>query len=158
MPGGNEEKNVGMIKSIVLFVIFFWCMQNASLASGELVVVVHASNESSSVSQEEVASIFLGKQRELPDGTKVVPLDQMEGKKSRDEFYTKVVNKTANQLNSYWSRLIFTGKGRPPFAVSGDAEVLEFISSNPNMIGYVDVLSLQNSNVSSQVKVLLTIR
>ena len=105
-----------------------------------------------------MASIFLGKSRQLPDGTKVVPLDQLEGSGLKQEFYAKVVRKTLPQLNSYWSRLIFTGRGQPPFAVSGNSEVLEFIASNPNMIGYVDVRALQTAANLSNVKVLLTIQ
>ena len=68
------------------------------------------------------------------------------------------MRKTLPQLNSYWSRLIFTGRGQPPFAVSGNSEVLEFIASNPNMIGYVDVRALQTAANLSNVKVLLTIQ
>lgn len=138
------------------FLLFFG-IQSASSASGELAIIVNASNQSADITAEEVASIFLGKSRNLPDGTKVIPIDQIEGELPRTEFYNKVVQKSQTQLNSYWSRLIFSGKGQPPFAVSSDTEVLEFIASNPNMIGYVDVSALESGAVSD-IKVLLTIR
>ncbi|AUM12210.1 type 2 periplasmic-binding domain-containing protein [Ketobacter alkanivorans] len=141
-----------------LWSLFFLGIQSASSASGELAIVVNSSNEISQVSVEDVASIFLGKSRQLPNGTKVIPLDQLEGEGVRLEFYTKVVKKTLPQLNSYWSRLIFTGRGQPPFAVSGDSEVLEFVASNPNMIGYVDVKALQTASNLSNVKVLLMVQ
>lgn len=148
---------MGMFKSLLVSCIFFWCVQSASLANGELAVVVNVESSSVTITEQEVVSIFLGKKRELADGTKVVPLDQLEGQTVRSEFYSKVIQKTPTQLNSYWSRLIFAGKGRPPFAVSGDEEVLELVSANPNMMGYIDIDSLHSSDVSDQVKVLLTI-
>ena len=138
--------------------LFFLGIQSASSASGELAIIVNANNDASEITAEEVASIFLGKTRRLPDGTKVIPIDQHEGEKPRSEFYQKVVQKSQSQLNSYWSRLIFTGKGQPPFAVTGDSEVLEFIASNPNMIGYVDLKTVENSANVNDIKVLLTIR
>ncbi|MGB1061094.1 MAG: hypothetical protein ACPGZU_13240, partial [Ketobacter sp.] len=128
---------------LLIWSLFFWGIQSASSASGELAIIVNNTNDIQEISVEDVASIFLGKSRQLPDGTKVVPLDQLEGSGLKQEFYAKVVRKTLPQLNSYWSRLIFTGRGQPPFAVSGNSEVLEFIASNPNMIGYVDVRALQ---------------
>lgn len=143
---------------LLIWSLFFWGIQSASSASGELAIVVNNTNDIQEISVEDVASIFLGKSRQLPDGTKVVPLDQLEGSGLKQEFYAKVVRKTLPQLNSYWSRLIFTGRGQPPFAVSGNSEVLEFIASNPNMIGYVDVRALQTAANLSNVKVLLTIQ
>ncbi len=143
---------------LLILSLFFWGIQSASSASGELAIIVNNTNDIQEISVEDVASIFLGKSRQLPDGTKVVPLDQLEGSGLKQEFYAKVVRKTLPQLNSYWSRLIFTGRGQPPFAVSGNSEVLEFIASNPNMIGYVDVRALQTAANLSNVKVLLTIQ
>lgn len=96
--------------------------------------------------------MFLGRSRQLANGLAVIPLDQLEGSDSRREFYERVINKTESQMNSYWSRLIFSGRGRPPYAVADDLEVLELIAANRNMLGYV-----RASTVSSQVKVILIV-
>ncbi len=145
-------------RSYFVCTLFFVGIQSTSSASGELAIIVNANNKVSEITAEQVANIFLGKSRRLPDGTKVVPLDQFEGEKPRAEFYSKVVQKSQSQLNSYWSRLIFTGKGQPPFAVTGDSEVLEFITANPNMIGYVDLATIEKNAGLKDIKVLLTIR
>lgn len=147
-----------MYRTWLACTLFFLGIQSASSASGELAIIVNVNNDASEITAEEVASIFLGKTRRLPDGTKVVPIDQFEGERPRAEFYQKVVQKSQSQLNSYWSRLIFTGKGQPPFTVTGDSEVLEFIASNPNMIGYVDLKTIESSTNVNDIKVLLTIR
>lgn len=147
-----------MRRTLFACTMFFWGIQSATSASGELAIIVNASNPSGEITVEQAANIFLGKSRRLPDGTKVIPIDQLEGEGPRAEFYDKVVQKSQSQLNSYWSRQIFTGKGQPPFAVTSDSEVLEFIAANPNMIGYVDLATVEKAINSSEIKVLLTVR
>ena len=140
---------IRLISIVLCSVVAFW----SNAAEADLAVVVSVDNPANSISEEELASVFLGKSRQLKGGTKVVPIDQLEGESPREEFYNRIIRKSQSQLNSYWSRLIFAGKGRPPYAVSNDQEVLEFVSANPNMIGYVDVDAVNDS-----VKVILTIQ
>lgn len=137
-----------LVSIIALSVVTLW----SHAAEAELAVIVNVDSPVDDISFEELASVFLGKSRQIADGVKVVPIDQLEGEAARIEFYDKVVKKSPSQLNSYWSRLIFAGKGRPPYAVTDDSEVLEFVSANPSMIGYVDMTAVDES-----VKVILTI-
>lgn len=121
-------------------------------AFAEVKVVVHPSVKDSGITVAQAADVFLGKANALPSGHKTVPMDQGEGRAARDEFYSKVAKKDAAQLKAYWSRLIFTGKGQPPKELSDDAEVLQLVSTNPNIVGYVD-----GSANTSKVKVLLVV-
>lgn len=122
----------------------------AASAQAEIAIVVNTSVGLSQITSDVASDIFLGKLDALPDGTRMVPIDQEDGQAARSEFYSKVVKKDAAQLNAYWSRLIFTGKGEPPKKVADNAEVIALVKSNPNIIGYVD-----GSAVNSSVKVLL---
>jgi ABC-type phosphate transport system substrate-binding protein len=124
----------------------------APAVQAEVAIVVNNSVAVSSISSDVAANIFLGKVDELPGGTRMVPIDQEDGQKVRAEFYAKVVKKDAAQLNAYWSRLIFTGKGEPPKKVADNTDVLALVAANPNIIGYVDA-----SAVNSSVKVLLRV-
>lgn len=56
-----------------------------------------------------------------------------------------MLNKSANQLKAYWSKLVFTRKGNPPKEVKTDQEVITLVSANPDLIGYVDVSSVNDS-------------
>lgn len=122
-------------------------------ASADLAIVVNPNSPINEMSAEEVADLFLAKASRTAEGVKVIPIDQAESGQSRKEFYERVVKKSPSQLNSYWSRLIFTGKGRPPFAVTDDAEVLELVAANPSMLGYVAI-----GAVNDQVKVVLIVQ
>lgn len=124
----------------------------ASVSQAEIAIIVNNSVSVPSISADVAANIFLGKVNELPGGIRMVPIDQEDGQKAHAEFYSKVVKKDAAQLNAYWSRLIFTGKGEPPKKMADNGDVLALVAANPNIIGYVDA-----SAVNSTVKVLLRI-
>jgi ABC-type phosphate transport system substrate-binding protein len=97
------------------------------------------------VSKSQLADIFLGKTNRFPDGTQATPVDQAEGSAARDEFYDKIVGKTAAQIKAYWSKIIFTGRGQPPPTVSSASEMKKRVSENPAAIGYLDSSMVDDS-------------
>lgn len=107
----------------------------------EVAVIVHPSVKATAT-EKDISRIFLGKSKSLPGGHKVVPVSLSEGNATRDEFNEKVIGKSDSQLKSYWSKLIFTGKGQPPKEFESDADVISQVSSDPESIGYVDSTSV----------------
>jgi ABC-type phosphate transport system substrate-binding protein len=110
----------------------------SAAAMADVVAVVSAKSSITALSKSQLADIFLGKTNRFPDGTQAAPIDQAEGSAARDEFYDKIVGKTAAQIKAYWSKIIFTGRGQPPPTVSSPAEMKKRISDNPAAIGYLD--------------------
>ncbi len=125
---------------------------SASLATAEVVVIVNASSPIANASADDIAQVFLGKRSDI-GGNDVVPVDQSEGNAARNTFYDKLVGKNGSQLTSYWSRLIFTGKGNPPKQVGGDADVAEAVLDDEEALGYID-----STAVIEGVKVIYTIK
>jgi len=109
----------------------------AQFANAGVAIVVGANSPLAAAPEGDVVKIFLGKKKDI-GGSPVVPIDQAEGNNARNDFYTNVVKKSEAQLKSYWSRLIFTGKGQAPQVVGGDTDVKGMVASNPNLIGYID--------------------
>lgn len=118
------------------------------LPAEEVVVVVSARSTISELSEGEIADIFLGRLGRLGK-TVVTPLDQAEGSPARDEFYREFTGKSPAQVKALWSKLIFTGRGRPPRALASDREVLQALRDNPGAIGYV-----RRSSVDSTARIL----
>ena len=118
----------------------------------EVVVIANKDMPTSSLSQDEINRIYLGKTKFLSNGVKVIPVDQQMGSAARDKFYTNVIKKSDTEVKSYWSRVIFTGQGYPPIQESDDRSVKELVAKNPNCIGYVDRAVVDNS-----IKVLYTV-
>lgn len=119
-------------------------------AYSEVAVVVHISN-SSSFDNNTVSRIYLGKARTFENGTTAIPISQDDRSPITADFNKVVLKKSSSQLKAYWSKLVFTGKGTPPRSVENDQQVLELVSANPNIIGFVAL-----ENVTSTVKVIAT--
>ncbi|MDC7827424.1 phosphate ABC transporter substrate-binding protein [Pseudomonas sp. BLCC-B13] len=116
-----------------------------SLAHAEVAVIVNAA-ASATPSRPEVANIFLGKNNSLK------AIDQKGWNPTKERFYSALTNKNESQLKSYWSGLVFTGKGEPLQSVDDDASVVAMVATEPNLIGYVD-----KGAVNDKVKVLFTL-
>ena len=115
------------------------------LAQAEVAVIVNP-GAAKAPSQAEVANIFLGKDKSLKG------VDQAAWNPTKEKFYAGVANKNESQLKSYWSGLIFTGKGQPLPSVGGDADVVAKVAGEADAIGYVDAAAVNDS-----VKVLFTL-
>jgi len=121
------------------------CLGVSALAQAEVAVIVNP-GATKAPNQAEVSNIFLGKDKSMKG------VDHKDWTPTKDKFYTSVTNKNESQLKSYWSGLVFTGKGQPLPSVGGDAEVVARVAAEADAIGYVDA-----SAVNDSVKVLFTI-
>jgi ABC-type phosphate transport system substrate-binding protein len=110
----------------------------AGAASADVVAVVSANSTIITLSKAQVTDIFLGRVSRFPDGAQAVPIDQAEGSVVRDQFYVKVAGKSPAQVKAFWSKIIFTGRGQPPKAVSTSIEMKKRIAENPAAIGYIE--------------------
>ena len=86
----------------------------AATATADVVAVVSSKSTLVTLSKDQVTDIFLGKTTRFPDGSQAIPIDQQEGTPARDEFYTKFAGRSPAQIKSHWTKIIFTGRGKPP--------------------------------------------
>ncbi len=128
------------------------CLLATSVAWSDIAVIVHPSN-SSTISEEDVSRIYLGKVKTFPDGSEVIPVELAEGDVLWEKFINQVLKKSNQQIKSYWAQLLFTGKGTPPKAIASGSELKRLVAQNPALIGYID-----SSEVDSSVRVVLEIK
>lgn len=126
------------------------CLFSTSL-SAAIAIVVHPSN-GATITKEDVSRLYTGRTNNFPDGTSAVPVNLADSAPLRADFDDKALGRSSSQVKAYWSKLVFTGKGTPPKEVASAAEVLQLVSNNPNIIGYVD-----SAEVNGDVKVVLTL-
>lgn len=117
----------------------------AAMAQAEVAVIVNPAAAKAPL-QSDVANIFLGKDKSMKG------IDQAGWTPAKEAFYAGVTSKNESQLKSYWSGLIFTGKGQPLPSVADDAAVVAKVAAEADAIGYVDA-----SAVNGSVKVLFTL-
>mgnify|MGYP003304439421 CR=1 FL=1 len=128
-------KLISFKKSAPKAVLLFALSALPFSAWSEVSIIVHPSADVTA-SGADIAKLYLGKSKSLA-GTKVIPINLESGNAARDEFNGTVLKKSDSQLKSYWSRLVFTGKAQPPKDVGSEADAIELVKNNPNMIGYV---------------------
>lgn len=117
-------------------------------AQAELAVIVSAKRPVIKMTLEEVAKVYLAKATTFPDGQRALPIDQSRGLPIRDYFIEKVLDKSDSQLRAYWSRVVFTGIGKPPSEHGNDTDIRRLVADNPNLIGYIDKSKLDSSVVA----------
>ena len=116
-----------------------------NIAYADVVVVVSAKSNTTTMSADDISQIFLGKSKALkPVETATAPI--------RTQFYSKVAGKDDAQVKAIWSKLVFTGKATAPKELPTSAEVIKAVAADPNAIGYVD-----KSAVDSTVKIVYTV-
>lgn len=125
-------------KSLLMVAFGFLLTLMTSAAIADVVAVVSSKSGLTTLSKSQIADIFFGKLARLADGVQPVPIDQAEGSAARNEFYLKIADKSAVQMKTYWSKIIFTGRGQPPPMVRDSAEMKKRISENIAAIGYIE--------------------
>ena len=134
-----------MMKNL-LFSILLLCPAG-NLVFAEVSVIVNPSN-ASSLSDDDIKKIFLGKKKTFDDGSSILAVNLSSANPARAAFDEAALGKSASQIKAYWSKLVFSGKGEPPKEFSSDEEILKLVKENPAVIGYVD-----SAKVDASVKV-----
>ncbi len=136
--------------TLALLIWSAWLLPASAPAAAEAgardpVIVVSAKNPLSSLRYEQVAAIFLAQTDRFPDGAEAVALDLPPGSALRDAFYQRVAAMSPALMKSYWTKMMFTGRGQPPRELHNSGAVRRMVADNPAMIGYIDRAALDAS-------------
>lgn len=107
-----------------------------TMAQAEVRIVVNTGAGIDTIDAKTVENLFLGRKKELPNGTKAVPVTLSEGA-VHEEFLAGFVSRSSSQFKSHWKKAVFTGQGQPPKEVKTEAELIEYVAATPGAIGYV---------------------
>lgn len=118
-------------------------------ASAEVLVVAGARSALPELTRDTIEQLYLGRVRNLDDGTPVLLADLPAGA-LRDGFYRQLTGKNPAQIRAHWSRMVFTGRALPPQEATDVEQLRQWLAANPQMIGY-----LAPADADPRVKVLL---
>lgn len=128
-----------MLKLLLSKCLLCLSMLVASTAQAELAIIVNQQNPATKMFLGQVSQFYLGA------STMFMPVELPDGSSQRSEFYKKVLEKEPAQVQAIWSKLLFTGKAKPPKELKSVAEVKKFVSENPNAIAYIDKAAVDDS-------------
>jgi ABC-type phosphate transport system substrate-binding protein len=126
----------GRYKSLLIASGISIAMFSSSIFA-DLVVIMNQKNSDIVLNKSDISKIFLGKKKKFPNNQLAMPIDLMDAE-IKNNFYFNISNKSESQLKSYWARMIFTGKQSPPDIIDNANDVIDLVSNNPNVIGYVE--------------------
>jgi hypothetical protein len=105
------------------------------------IAIVTNSQDISKMDKNTVKRLFLGKINHLNNIQ--VNLVELQDTNYKEEFYKTLTSKNTAQLRSYWTRLIFTGKGKPPKQVASQEELTHYMMKSDVIITYIPLESVQ---------------
>ena len=114
----------------------------------DVVVVVNKANNVDALSKKQVIDIYMGRYVSFPDGSPAEPVDFPSNTNEKATFYLTLVNKEERKIKSYWSRLLFSGRAKPPIEADSFQDVVSFVEQNQDAIAYIP-----RSGVTSEMKI-----
>lgn len=137
-----------MIKIIHLLGVLVLLM--ALPLKAEIVIIGNINSPINNLTKQQVQEIYMGRSRELPDGSYVLPFEYPE---LRNHFYTQLTGRPIEQVNAYWARIMFSGQAVQPHKIQDEQALIKIVVDNRSALAYVDKKSVS----SKQVKVLFTL-
>jgi ABC-type phosphate transport system substrate-binding protein len=104
----------------------------------EIVIVVSADNPVREIPRLHLADIYLGRTSRFPDDQPALPIDQEPDSPVRERFYQTFLGRSHAEVKAHWSKIIFTGRGRPPRDVPTGADVKRAVAGDAKAIGYIE--------------------
>lgn len=106
----------------------------------KIIVVANKNSPLPSLPKEIVQYLYLAKINEY-DHIRIEPIVSKD-EELHNQFCDKILCKTTSQYNSYWARLVFTGK--KPIAKRYELQDIAKKLQEPNTIAYIDKKDLKD--------------
>lgn len=103
-----------------------------------LAVVVHPDNDRL-LDQQQLIQLYLNKISSFSDGETAHLLHLPRTSAFHQQFCLELLNLSANQYQSYWSRMLFTGIASDLIFVQSNAQMLRLVQQQKNAVGYLPV-------------------
>ncbi|HEY4798537.1 MAG TPA: hypothetical protein VII99_05610 [Bacteroidia bacterium] len=164
MNGNKKIKNLFFLLLIPAALIVSSFRINAFIHNSTSIAVIISSDnpiafkDNPTLSVNEAKSFFLRKNKKVwPETNKnILPADRKKSCAEQDVFYSKVLNMSASEVETYFIEKQYQNGEEPPVKFSSDKEVINFVGDEIGAIGYVNVNSL-TTEAKTKVKVVLVI-
>ena len=114
-----------------------------SYAEASLYIITNQNSDISELSSNEVRQIYMGGTLSRKLNAISLPVDSS----IRKNFNVSIIGLTENRIQSYWAQLFFTGRSSRPKELKTLNEVVDYISSEVNVVAYVPANVELPSNV-----------
>ena len=125
-----------MRKYFRLFFILFLLFSGA-YSIADPVLITHPDSQIEAISRQDLKNLWLGYRSTVKEvQLEIIDLD--EGHPMRVQFYLDFIGYSVRQLKAHWATQVFAGKGFPPTRLASEADIIQWISEQPNRLAYID--------------------
>ncbi len=128
---------------------------SSMVSHAAVAIIAHPDVDDSGISKNILAKIYLGKVKSYSNGIKIIPFDLPKTSSIHKAFYKTIVKKSDREVSRYWSKLKYTGKGKPPKQIDSNRGVIKWVAQTKGGIGYIDARYVKF--LKKSVKVILTL-
>ena len=125
----------------------------AHRAHADFYIVVQVNNPQPALTKEQAVDLYMGRVRAFANGDFALVLDLPRSSPKHAAFYWSLTGMTPAQVNSYWSRLMFSGQTLPPQPLPDEATMIDIVKHNSSAIGW-----LSREPADKQLRTLLVIK
>lgn len=140
--GKTSKPGILLIRYLLLVTLSLLALpgkaDNASDAVLELVLIANPSLDFEPISRDTARAIFAMRQRTWPSGQAVSVHVLPDSHPVHARFSKSLLNVYPHQLRLAWDRVVFSGTGQAPNAVSSQLKMLEQVASTPGGLGYIE--------------------
>lgn len=125
-----------MVMALVL--LFALTAVSISQDNGQVLVIANKSLDLSSISKDQVQLLFTKKISEINGKTITIVLLRKGG--LHEAFVSQLVKKSVAQYDRYWRNALFTGSPPVPVMLETEEEMVGYVNSTKDTIGYAQAV------------------
>ncbi len=136
----------GLKSLLTLLALALLCPAGSMARAEALYVVVNPEIPLENLNRGDIINIYMGRDRRLTSEYIALPLDIDSDFQEKAEFYKKLIKRDLPEVNSYWTRVMFSGDASPPRQIDNFENIRELIKNNKGAIAYLPKSELQKFN------------
>ncbi len=110
----------------------------------DLIVIGNRSVPVSTLTEDEVKMIYLGKTKLWDNGQRVIFV-RLGDDPTSERFLKHFVKKNPGMFNKYWKKQVFTGGNNPPKEFDREKDLVQYVSQTKGAVGYINSKSHADS-------------
>ena len=147
----NKTGKTGLAAAIISIILLLGAAVFVhSSQTNDILIIVNKDVPVSSLTAEELKSIFLGEKVKWDDTHSITFVLLMTD--IHEDFLKKYLGVNSAQYGQYWKKMIFTGRAKSPKAFNKAEELSDYIANTGGAIGYVPSKALNDKVKTISVK------
>lgn len=147
----KRRSGIFLVWTIGILLLLFSNGFYPDTAQAEVIIIANPSVSVDGITKDNLKKIFSGQQVVWGDGQPVRPAILEDGEIHK-EFVSGYLDKTPNQFQTYWRKMVFTGQGIQPRTFGSEEELIDYVAKTAGAVGYISSSSEAAKTKTLQVE------